>query len=47
MNRNRFIRTEVLAPEKLPGNISLLTGIGMFIGGIVAVRTWGEMMIPA
>ncbi|KIK00818.1 hypothetical protein K443DRAFT_678917 [Laccaria amethystina LaAM-08-1] len=44
---SRFIRTEVLAPEKLPGNISLLTGIGMFIGGIVAVRTWGEMMIPA
>ncbi|KAF7368776.1 ATP-dependent RNA helicase MRH4, mitochondrial [Mycena venus] len=44
---SRFLREEILAPEKRPGNLSLLTGIGMFVGGIMAVRTWGEMMVPA
>ncbi|RDB29964.1 hypothetical protein Hypma_013809 [Hypsizygus marmoreus] len=44
---SRFIQTEILAPEKLPGNISLVTGVTMFIGGILAVRTWGELMVPA
>jgi hypothetical protein len=43
----RFIQTQILAPEKLPGNISILTGVGMFVGGILAARTWGELMIPA
>ncbi|KAJ7111146.1 hypothetical protein C8R43DRAFT_160150 [Mycena crocata] len=44
---SRFLREEVFAPEKIGGNISLLTGVGMFVGGILAVRTWGEMMVPA
>lgn len=44
---SRFMRDQVWAPEKLPGNISILTGVGVFIGGIVVVRTWGELMIPA
>jgi len=44
---SHFIQTQVLAPEKLPGNISILTGVGMFVGGILAARTWGELMIPA
>jgi hypothetical protein len=46
-NLHRFLRTEVWAPEKLPGNINVLTGITLFLGGIAAVRTWGELMIPA
>ncbi|KAJ7763133.1 hypothetical protein DFH07DRAFT_812854 [Mycena maculata] len=43
----RFLREEIFAPEKRGGNLSLLTGIGMFVGGILAVRTWGELMLPA
>src|ERR1700733_3940824 len=43
----RFIENEIMAPDKLPGNLSILTGVGMFIGGIMAVRAWGELMIPA
>ncbi|GLB41360.1 hypothetical protein LshimejAT787_0905750 [Lyophyllum shimeji] len=39
---SRFIQREILAPEKLPGNLNMLTGAAMFIGGIIAVRTWGE-----
>ncbi|KAG5353017.1 hypothetical protein E4T56_gene13515 [Termitomyces sp. T112] len=44
---SRFLQTELFAPEKLPGNINLLVGVTMFFGGILAVRTWGELMIPA
>lgn len=43
----RFLRTEVFAPEKLPGNLSILTGATLFFGGIAALRTWGELMVPA
>ncbi|KAK0491625.1 hypothetical protein IW261DRAFT_1324341 [Armillaria novae-zelandiae] len=43
----RFLREEVYAPEKLPGNISIVVGVSTFIGGILAVRTWGEYMVPA
>ncbi|KAF9266445.1 hypothetical protein L218DRAFT_896477 [Marasmius fiardii PR-910] len=44
---SRFLREEIYAPEKLPGNISLLTGVGVFLGGVVVVRTWGDLLIPA
>jgi hypothetical protein len=43
----RFIRNEVTAPEKLAGNISIAAAFGVFFGGIAAVRTWGELMVPA
>ncbi|KAJ3730110.1 hypothetical protein DFJ43DRAFT_467758 [Lentinula guzmanii] len=43
---SRFLREEVFAPEKLPGNISLLTGVGLFVGGVLAVRSWGDLLIP-
>lgn len=42
-----FLRDEIFAPEKLPGNVSILTGVAVFLGGIAAMRTWGELMIPA
>ncbi|KAF8344971.1 hypothetical protein F5887DRAFT_1074891 [Amanita rubescens] len=42
-----FLRTEIYAPDKLPGNLSILTGVAMFAAGIAAVRTWGEFMVPA
>ncbi|KAF5309476.1 hypothetical protein D9619_012361 [Psilocybe cf. subviscida] len=44
---SKFLRTEVYAPEKLPGNISVATAVGLFLGGIVAIRTWGEIIVPA
>ncbi|KJA17643.1 hypothetical protein HYPSUDRAFT_146161 [Hypholoma sublateritium FD-334 SS-4] len=44
---SKFLRTEVFAPEKLPGNISIGSAVGLFIGGIIAMRTWGDLMVPA
>jgi len=44
---SRFLRTEVFAPEKLPGNISIASAVGLFVGGIIAIRTWGDLMVPA
>jgi hypothetical protein len=43
----RFLRTEVYAPEKIPGNISIASALGLFVGGIVVFRNWGDMMVPA
>ncbi|KDQ17495.1 hypothetical protein BOTBODRAFT_29673 [Botryobasidium botryosum FD-172 SS1] len=43
----RFMREEIWAPEKRPGNFSILTGFGLFAGSIVAIRLWGEAMVPA
>ncbi|KIJ28870.1 hypothetical protein M422DRAFT_233847 [Sphaerobolus stellatus SS14] len=40
----RILREEIFSPEKLPGNISILTGVTVFIGGVAAIRTWGEAM---
>ena len=42
-----FFREEIFAPEKLPGNLNILTGVVVFFGGIAAIRTWGELIIPA
>ena len=42
-----FLRTEVFAPEKIPGNLSIVTGAVVFFGGIAAIRTWGDILIPA
>ncbi|GBE78724.1 hypothetical protein SCP_0116150 [Sparassis crispa] len=44
---SQFLREEIWAPEKLPGNVSILTGIAVFFGGIAAIRTFGDLMIPA
>lgn len=44
---SRFIREQVTAPDKLPGNISILTGVSVFAAGIFVARTWGDMLIPA
>ena len=44
---SRFMREEVFSPENLPGNLSILTSVVVFFGGIAAMRTWGELMIPA
>lgn len=43
----RFLRTEIYAPEKRAGNLSLLVGITMFAGGIVGARLFGDILIPA
>ncbi|KAF8839764.1 hypothetical protein BDN67DRAFT_728684 [Paxillus ammoniavirescens] len=44
---SRFLREQVWAPEKLPGNISILTGVGMFAAGVFAARSWGDILVPA
>lgn len=41
---SQFMREQIWAPEKIPGNISILTGVGVFAGGIVIARTFGDFM---
>jgi hypothetical protein len=43
---SRFLRTQVFAPDKLPGNVNIVAGVGLFVGGIFIVRRWGEMFVP-
>ncbi|KAH7890249.1 hypothetical protein F5I97DRAFT_1798850 [Phlebopus sp. FC_14] len=43
---SRFLREQILAPEKLPGNMSILTGVSVFAVGVFAARTWGEILVP-
>lgn len=46
---SEFMREQIWAPEKMPGNISILTGVGVFLGGIVVARTFGDfvaLMVP-
>ena len=41
---SRFMREQIWAPEKMAGNISILTGVGVFVGGVVVARTLGDFM---
>jgi hypothetical protein len=43
---SRFLRTQVFAPDKLPGNVNIVAGVGLFVGGVFIVRRWGEMFVP-
>jgi hypothetical protein len=43
------MREQIWAPEMMAGNISILTGAGVFFGGIVVARTFGDflaLMVP-
>ncbi|KAJ1310659.1 hypothetical protein OPQ81_009188 [Rhizoctonia solani] len=42
-----FMKNEVWAADKRAGNLSLLTGVGLFFGSIVLVRNFGDLLIPA
>ncbi|KAI5830488.1 hypothetical protein K523DRAFT_21335 [Schizophyllum commune Tattone D] len=42
----RTDNAQITSPEKIAGNLSILTGVTVFLAGIFAVRTWGENMIP-
>ncbi|KAI6038544.1 hypothetical protein EDC04DRAFT_1951321 [Pisolithus marmoratus] len=44
---SRFMRDEIFAPEKVPGNISIVTGVVVFVAGVFAARTWGDILVPA
>jgi hypothetical protein len=43
---SRFLRTQVFAPDKLPGNVNIVAGVGLFVAGVVVVRRWGELFVP-
>lgn len=43
---SRFMNEEIWAPEKLPGNIAIVTSISVFAAGIFFVRNFGELIIP-
>ncbi|EIM91837.1 uncharacterized protein STEHIDRAFT_88502 [Stereum hirsutum FP-91666 SS1] len=42
-----LMREQILAPEKLPGNISIVTGVSVFLGGVFIMRKWGDLLVPA
>lgn len=44
---SRFMREEVFAPEKIMGNINVLTAAGVFAAGVFVARTWGDFLVPA
>ncbi|EJF56142.1 hypothetical protein BD309DRAFT_874313 [Dichomitus squalens] len=44
---SRFLREEIFSPENIEGNLKIVTSVVVFFGGIAAMRTWGELMIPA
>ncbi|THH15293.1 hypothetical protein EW146_g5151 [Bondarzewia mesenterica] len=44
---SRFFREQIFAPEKLPGNFNILTGVGVFLGGIFVMRRWGDWIALA
>ena len=44
---SRFMREEIFSPENLEGNLKILSSVVVFFSGIAAMRTWGELMIPA
>lgn len=41
-----FLRTQIYAPEYKAGNWSILTGASVFAGAIVAVRLFGDALVP-
>jgi hypothetical protein len=43
---SRFLRTQVFAADKLPGNVNIVAGVGLFVGGVFVVRRWGELFVP-
>jgi hypothetical protein len=44
---SRFMREEIWSPEKLPGNVNIAVSLTLFFGGIAAIRSWGDLLIPA
>lgn len=42
---SRYYRDQIAAPQYLAGNLSILTSIGLFAGGIAAVRQWGPEVL--
>jgi hypothetical protein len=44
---SRFLREQVWAPEKIQGNLNILTAVSLFAGGIAVARFWGDMLIHA
>ena len=43
---SRFLRSQIFAADKLPGNVNIVSGVGLFVGGVIVVRRWGELFVP-
>ena len=43
----RFIREQILSPQYLGGNINIVLSMTLFLGGVFAVRSWGEILVIA
>ncbi|GJJ08909.1 hypothetical protein Clacol_003129 [Clathrus columnatus] len=41
----RFLREQVFSPDKLPGNLNIITSSLLFLGGIVVMRSFGEAIV--
>ena len=40
----RFYRGQIIAPQYIAGNITILTSLALFAGGVFATRQWGEIL---
>ena len=40
----RFWREQIMSPQFLPGNLSILTATALFAGGVFATRQWGDIL---
>ena len=40
----RFYREQIIAPQYIAGNITILTSLALFAGGVFATRQWGEIL---
>ncbi|KAF8266291.1 hypothetical protein EI94DRAFT_1586198 [Lactarius quietus] len=43
---SRFLRMQVFAQDKLLGNMNIVTGVRLFVGGIFIVHRSGELFVP-
>jgi len=42
----QILRYEFSDPESKAANVGVLIGLGLFAGGIVALRSFGDLLVP-
>jgi len=40
-----ILREQIFAPQYLPGNVSIVAAVGLFAGGVLSIRTWGDWLL--
>lgn len=40
-----FLREQIFHPQYVQGNFNILVSVGMFAGGVFALRKWGDGLL--